>query len=223
MSSPAVPRSLPRLMAIDRKTGLSHEDPAPSRLDDETLIINVQAGDQEALGTLFDRYSRLMFGVAARILSDVSEAQELVQDIFVNLFTNKGQGFNAARTSLRSWLVQLVYYRAFDRRDYLNARRFYDSCEIGEVVDAVPARYCLESQAQANELRRLLEEALSELNDRQKRTLELFFFEGHSLVEISTQLDEPLGTVRHHYYRGLDKLRQVLKLTRSVLPDRWGK
>lgn len=220
MSSPAVPRSLPRLITIDRKTDLSHGDPAPSRLDDETLMIQVQSGDREALGVLFDRYSRLMFGVAARILRDVSEAQELVQDIFVNLFSNKEQAFNSARSSFRSWLIQVVYYRAFDRRDYLNARRFYDSCEIGEVVDSVPARYCLESQAQTTEIRRLLEEALSELNHRQKRTLELFFFEGHSLAEISAQLDEPLGNVRHHYYRGLDKLRQVFKMRRSALPHR---
>jgi RNA polymerase sigma-70 factor (ECF subfamily) len=222
VSSPAVPRSLPRFVSIGRKAEeLSQSETAISRLDDETLMTHVQAGDREALGALFDRYSRLMFGVAARILRDVSEAQELVQDIFVNLFVRKENGFNSAKTSFRSWLIQVVYYRAFDRRDYLNARRFYDSCEIGEVVDSVPAKYCLESQAQATELRQLLEQALSELNERQKRTLQLFFFEGHSLAEISAQLDEPLGNVRHHYYRGLDKLRQVFKLTRSALPDRW--
>jgi RNA polymerase sigma-70 factor (ECF subfamily) len=162
-----------------------------------------------------------MFGAAIRILRDVSEAQELVQDIFVNLFSKREQSFDSARTSCRSWLIQVVYYRAFDRRDYLNARRFYDSCEIGEVVDSLPSRYCLESQAQAIELRRLLEQALSELNYPQKRTLELFFFEGHSLAEISTQLNEPVGNVRHHYYRGLDKLRQTFKLTRSALPNGW--
>lgn len=87
-----------------------------------------------------------MFGAAARILRDASEAQELVQDIFLNLFSNKEHGFNSSRSSLRSWLIQVVYYRAFDRRDYLKSRRFYDSCEIGEVVDSVPAKYCLESR-----------------------------------------------------------------------------
>jgi RNA polymerase sigma-70 factor, ECF subfamily len=222
VSSPAVPRSLPRFVTIGRKTEqLSHSETATSRLEDETLMTHIQAGDREALGTLFDRYSRLMFSVAARILRDTSEAQELVQDIFVHLFSRKGHGFDAARSSLRSWLIHVVYCRAYDRRDYLNVRRFYDSCEIADVMDSVPSRYCLESQAQATEIRRLLEQALSELNQRQKRTLELFFFEGHSLAEISSQLDEPLGNIRHHYYRGLDKLRQIFKLTRSALPDRW--
>jgi RNA polymerase sigma-70 factor, ECF subfamily len=222
VSSPAVPRSLPPFVAVDQKTEVvSHPEPASSGLDDETLMTHVQAGDREALGALFDRYSRLMFGVASRILKDVSEAQELVQDIFVNLFCKKGQDFNSARSSFRSWLIRLVYCRAFDRRDYLNARRFYDSYEIGEVVESIPAKYSLENQAQAKELRGLLEQALSELNHRQRRTLELFFFEGHSLTEISAQLDEPLGNIRHHYYRGLDKLRQVIKLTRAALPDRW--
>jgi RNA polymerase sigma-70 factor (ECF subfamily) len=180
------------------------------RSNDEALMELVQAGDRDALGALFDRYSRLVFGVAARILRDASEAQELVQDVFIYLY-KKGRNFDPAKGSLKSWLVQIVYCRAFDRRDYLKAHRFYDSCDIEELADSLESRDCLEGHAQRTELRGMVNAAFSGLKERQRRTLEMFFFEGYSLREISLQLGEPFGNVRHHYYRGLAKLRETFK------------
>ncbi len=181
--------------------------PYVAELTDEALMLKVQQGDRAALGLLFDRYSRLVFGVAVRILRDASEAQELVQDIFLYLY-RKGQNFDPAKSCLRSWLVQVVYSRSFDRRDYLKCRRFYDYSNIEEMGDLVPSGESLEIQA---ENRSTLAHALSKLSERQRLTLELFFFEGCPLEEISVRLDESLTNTRNHYYRGLQKLRHNLK------------
>ena len=218
MSSSAVPRSLFAYLTTRDKAEALPKTPTPDvlQLDDESLVTQMQAGDMEALGILFDRYSRLVFGVAARILRDRSEAEEIVQDTFIYIY-NKGPHFDPMKGSFRSWLVHIVYCQSFNRRDYLNARRFYSSCDIADVVDSIPSNECVESHAQTAQLRGKLKQAFSELNERQRRTLELFFFEGHSLKEISSHLDEPLGNVRNHYYRGLNRLREVFTHARSTI------
>jgi RNA polymerase sigma-70 factor (ECF subfamily) len=178
------------------------------KLADEAVMVRIQQGDREALGILFERYSRLVFGICARILRDVSEAQELVQDIFLYIF-RKCEKFDPRKSSLRSWLVQVVYCRAFDRRDYLKCRRFYDYTNIEDVTDSIASKESLEDGVTA---RATLRRVLSELTERQRLTLELFFFEGRTLQEISVRLDQSLANTRNYYYRGLDKLRKILDL-----------
>jgi RNA polymerase sigma-70 factor, ECF subfamily len=200
-------RSGPTDEAADQRA--AEHSPQSQQLSDELVMSRIQAGDQPALGLLFDRYSRLVLSVALRILHDTSEAQELVQDVFLYVF-NKAIAFDAGRGSLRSWLLQIAYSRAFDRRDYLTVRRFYDYCQIDEIIDSVPSQFCLENQGEISELREVLRTAFAALEERQQTTLNLFFFEGYSLKEISVRLDETLGNTRHHYYRGLEKLRELI-------------
>jgi RNA polymerase sigma-70 factor (ECF subfamily) len=143
-------------------------------------------------------------------LRDLSEAEELVQDVFLYVF-NKCASFDSAKSPFRSWLVQIAYCRAFDKREYLINRRFYDYRNIDEIIESVRSNVCVETSLEQAELRRLLEAAFAELTERQRVTLELFFFQGYSLREISSQMDETLVTTRHHYYRGLEKLKSVWK------------
>ena len=146
-----------------------------------------------------------------RILRDMSEAEELVQEVFLYVH-NKCASFDPGKSYFRSWLIQIAYSRAFNKRDYLTRRRFYDYCNIDEVLHSVRSHICLENQAELAELREICEQALAELTERQRRTLKMFFFEGLTLREISSQMDESLVQISHHYYRGLDKLRTVLNL-----------
>ena len=91
---------------------------APSRSgepDDEALLVQLQAGEMDALGLLFHRYSRLLLGIARRVLQDGNEAEDLVQDVFLFLFY-KGKAFDPAKGLARSWLMQVTYHRAYDRR-----------------------------------------------------------------------------------------------------------
>ena len=182
---------------------------ASGELADEVLIERICLGEKEALAALFQRYARLVRSVAARILRDAAEAEDLAQDLF--LFIHRKCGlFDSSKSSARSWIVQMTYHRAIERRRYLTTRHFYAreviQREEGLVVGipATESDYCAEEVFGRNGLAKVLEG----LSEDQRETLRLHFFEGHTLTEISTKLGQPLGNVRHHYYRALDKLRK---------------
>jgi RNA polymerase sigma-70 factor, ECF subfamily len=177
---------------------------------DEILMERVQAGDKNALAALYDRYCRLILSVGLRILRDAGEAQELVQEVFLYIF-QKSESFDPGKSSLRSWAVQIAYSRALNRREYLALRRFYDCCQIDEVLQSASSDFSPEEMGQVAEIRALLESALEKLTTLQRTTIEMFFLEGYSLAEISGKLNETLGNTRHHYYRALEKLRETVK------------
>lgn len=176
---------------------------------DDAAMKRLQAGDKEALGLLYDRYCRTVLSVGLRILRDRSEAQEMVQDVFLYVF-RKCTSFDSKKGSVASWLLQIAYCRAFDRRNYLISRKFYDYCNIDEIIESVDARFSTKTLAGHVELKRTFERAFEELTEAQKRTLEMFFVEGYSLREISVHMVESLANIRNHYYRGLQRLRAVV-------------
>jgi RNA polymerase sigma-70 factor, ECF subfamily len=163
---------------------------------------------------LFERYSRLVFGVAYRILGDPGEAEEVVQEVFLYL-CRKSQLFDESKGSLKAWIVQIAFSRALDRKMYLARRGFYEGGNIASLQIREEAD--LEQEIDATLIRKHLESAFSGLTDRQRRTIEFFYFDGLDLREISEQLGEPLGSVRHHLYRGLERLRKSSLLRRLRL------
>jgi len=186
-------------------------DDAPSLLSDESLMAQLQAGDKEALGLLFQRYVKVIRRICKRILRDDGEAEDLTQDVF--LFIDRKCGiFDRSKSSARSWIVQMTYHRAFERRRRLTSRHFYNrenfekSCSyvVGERI--VEADYSPEAVFGRNGL----EKVLGSLSKNQRETLRLHFFYGYTFAEISQKLGQPLENVRHHYYRGLDKLRRQM-------------
>jgi RNA polymerase sigma-70 factor, ECF subfamily len=185
-----------------------------TELTDVWAIENIRAGNVDALSLLFDRYNRSVYSIGVRILRDATEAQELVQDVFLHVcekahlfedFEDKDKG------TFASWLHHIAYRHALNRREYLNVRHFYDHLELEELTNAAHSQLCPESQTAVLQWRQALNAAMSELDERQRITLEMFFFEGYSLREISVRLDEALGNTRHHYYRGLKTLKTILK------------
>jgi len=183
----------------------------PSLEQDETLISRTQSGDNEALSWLFQRYDRLLRSIALRILRDGAEAEDLVQDLF--LFIQRKAGiFDCSKSSARSWIVQMTYQRAIERRRYLATRQFYVRSEYRGRVEEVVGRPTGEDDYSPEAVfgRNGLKKVLDTLSEDQRETLRLYFFEGWTLVEISGKLGQPLGNVRHHYYRALDKLRKQM-------------
>ena len=178
-----------------------------SRPSDEDLIARICANDPAALGTLFERYSRLFMGIGLRILGDYGEAEDLVQEVFVHVH-EKAALYDPERGPASKWIVQVAYHRALDRREYLSRRAFYAGTDINSLADTLLGETDLDREIGAKLSRAQLEKAFAELPERQRRTLELFYFEGLDLPEISEKLNEPLPNVRHHYYRGLEKLRK---------------
>jgi RNA polymerase sigma-70 factor (ECF subfamily) len=188
------------------------EPEAATLADDETLLLRVQSGDREALGLLFLRYSRSVLSVGRRILRDRAEAEDLVHDVFLFVL-DKSALFNPAKGSARVWLARVAYHRALDRRKHLMRRYFYDA---GESDGADEVNPLLEPQKAGPEevevcyWQSYLRHALETLTREQRTTLQLHFFEGLTINEISQRMGRAAGNVRHDYYRGLERLRSQM-------------
>jgi RNA polymerase sigma-70 factor (ECF subfamily) len=180
-----------------------------AELSDETLIARICAGDTEALGLLFRRYARLVWSVAERILRDKDEADDVLQDVFV-LIQRKASIFDSSKGTPRSLIVHMTYQRAFTRRRYLGARHFQcaNDVEQNESKMVAPIAPFYDETIEAHFGRDGLRRALADMSEDQRETLRLYFFEGYTLEEIALHLGQSAGNIRHHYYRGLDKLRK---------------
>ena len=190
--------------------------------DDETLLLRVQSGDREALGLLFLRYSRSVRSVGRRILRDRGEAEDLVHDVFLFVL-NKSSFFDPAKGTARAWLARVSYHRALDRRRYLARRCFYDGDDESEPIPSVEdlGYQSRPEEAEFCYWRSFLQRAMETLSNEQRRTLELHFFEGLTINEISERLGKSAANVRHYYYRGLECLRSQMfatKLTKRAQP-----
>ena len=175
--------------------------------DDAALMARLKANDSSALEVLFSRYSRLVLGIALRILHDHGEAEEVVQETFFQVF-QKSKLFDASKGAAKAWIIQIACRRALDRKSYLNRRGFYRGTDVGSLDDTLSGATDLDREVGARLDRVQLEKAFEELPEVQRRTLELFYFEGLELREIAAKLGDPLGNVRHHFYRGLERLRK---------------
>lgn len=174
---------------------------------DEELMALLKQGDADALRVLFSRFSRLVMGIALRILRDRGEAEEIVQDVFVYLHRKAGL-YDAAKGPARQWIVQLAWHKSLNRREYLGRRAFYAGTDIQSLDDTLLGETDLDREVGARLNREQLERAFEELPETQRRTLALFFFEGLELREVSEQMNESLSNIRHYYYRGLQRLRK---------------
>jgi RNA polymerase sigma-70 factor, ECF subfamily len=166
------------------------EIPKTRCASDEELIACLQANDSSALELFFDRYSRLLLGIAVRILRDYGEAEEVVQEAFLHLF-ERAKLFDPSRGTAKAWIIRIGFHRALDRKSYLDRRGFYVNTDIGCVRDSMVANTNLEREIEAKINWMWLEKAFNELPEMQRRTL-----------------NETLGNVRHHFYRGLERLRK---------------
>jgi len=182
-----------------------------SRLSDEILIGRVVEGNPDALGYLFERYVRIIRSIASRILKNAAEAEDLVQDLFV-FVQQKCSVFDSSKGSPGSWIVQMAFQRAIDRRRRLAARHFYNLEDLeGNARNAVGNATTEDDYSpEAVFGRNGLEKVLAALSEDQRETLRLFFFEGYTLSEVSVKLGQSLGNVRNHYYRALNKLRKQM-------------
>ena len=187
-----------------------------SELTDEKMVMLLMVGNQGALDVLFDRHSRLVYSIALRILRDQGEAEEVVQECFLYIY-RKANLFDATRGSVKVWVVQIAYSRSLDRKDRLARSGFYLHSDIDSVLlhDALPLRGDMEREVEARLDFGRLRSSFEDLTEIQQETLKLFYFEGMDLREISERLQEPLGNIRHHFYRGLERLRKSAGVERQ--------
>jgi RNA polymerase sigma-70 factor (ECF subfamily) len=180
-------------------------------LSDEDVMERLRQGHPDALPILFDRFYRLVLKVALRILRDAGEAEDVMQDVFFEIF-NKAAQFDPAKGSAKTWILQYAYHRSLNRRQYLALRKFYDRHQIVEThVSGSDSQDISWRGLTMQEWRRVILQGLATLNEKQRRTLELACFHGLLLSEIAERTKESLPNVRHHYYRGLQGLREFLQ------------
>lgn len=174
---------------------------------DEELMAGLQVKNAKALDLLFARYSRLVLGIALRILNDRNEAEDVVQEVFFSLY-QKAILFSPDKGTAKGWIVQVAFSRARDRRAHLGRRGFYSGTDIDSLDDTLVGQTDVEHEVGVRLDFSQLRCAFEDLTTLQRQTLELFYFEGLDLREISERLHEPFGNVRHHFYRGLERLRK---------------
>jgi len=170
-------------------------------------MLRLQTNDSTALEILFDRYARLVFRIALGVVRDRGEAEDVVQECFFHLY-RKCFLYDAAKGAVKNWVLQIALHRALDRRAHLARRGFYVGTDTGSLGDTLLGETDLDREIGAKLNRIQLEKAFGELPETQRVTLELFYFEGLDLREISRKLDQPLGNTRHYFYRGLERLRK---------------
>ena len=174
---------------------------APVHKDDAALIARLRAGDQSAMADLYDRYSGVVYGVALRVLANATAAEDVVQEVFLQLWRNP-QAFDADRGRLAPWLAVIARNRAID---HLRKRPMEDN------IDELPISTGTDMEGDA--ARKLAIEkirgVLTQLPQEQRKALEMAFFEGMTHTEIAGKTGEPLGTVKTRIRTGLLALRKA--------------
>ena len=176
---------------------------ASKAAEDAALLAKVEQGDQEAMASLFDRYSGIVYSVALRVLKDTGQAEDVMQDIFIQIW-RKPSAFVSGRGSLGAWLVVVARNRAIDS---LRRRRPTDSVE--DVVLASSTD--LASEAERNTLIEKVRVYLHQLPPEQRKSVEMAYFEGLSHSEIAEKTGDPLGTVKTRIRLALITLRKAMK------------
>jgi RNA polymerase sigma-70 factor (ECF subfamily) len=175
---------------------------------DGELMARVQSNDSAALECLFSRYGRLVLRIARGVVRDAGEAEDILQESFFYLY-KKSALFDGSKGSVKNWILQIALHRALDRKSHLVRCCFYASTDIASLEDILAGGATdPDREIGARLVREQLRNALAQLSELQRLTLELVYFEGLSLRDVSQELREPLGNTRHHFYRGLARLRK---------------
>jgi RNA polymerase sigma-70 factor (ECF subfamily) len=184
-------------------------------LGDAELMGHLRAGCNDALSILFDRYHRLVLSIALKIVRDPGEAEDVMQTVFLEIFRSVAQ-FDPAKGTTKVWILQYAYHRAINRRQHLSARNFYNQTNLENVENRLPETSSPLGRLTQSELKHLLRQGLATLSAPQKRVIELASSSGLSIKEISAKTGDSSVNVRHHYYRGLQKLRAFVGQTAEM-------
>src|ERR1700761_3895219 len=174
------------------------------RASDAALIQRIVARDESALAAVYDRYAGMLSSVLNRILRDTNAAEEILQDIFYQLWRTAGN-FDADRGSLPGWLMVIARNRAISR---LRRHNPAGGEELVENTVVLPAT--LESSMAPSEMIARVRGAMEKLPQEQRAALELAYFEGLTHSEIATKTGDPLGTVKTRLRTAVETLKKNL-------------
>jgi RNA polymerase sigma-70 factor, ECF subfamily len=186
-------------------------------LSDGDALAAAAGGDGSGLATLYDRYARVVYSLALRIVQVEAEAEDVVQDVFSQMFRQAAR-YDQRRGTVSSWLLTIARTRAIDR---VRARKRLPDSRFGREPEAaaenVPdPRADQESQTLTDEQVTRVRRALGNLPAEQRKAIELAYYDGLSQSEIAAQLKEPLGTVKSRIRSAMTKLRDALEMDQPM-------
>lgn len=182
-----------------------------SALDDEALMLQVASGNSRALELLYDRYSRVVYGLSLRMLANAELAEDVVQEAFWRVW-RRSSTFRAGQGQFTAWLFGIAHNLCIDelRRQRSRPTPVYDNSENPVLLTTPDDDQDVDALTWQAEQRRLIVAALHELPPDQRAAIELAYFTGLSQREVAEHLGDPLGTVKTRIRLGLQKLRQFL-------------
>ena len=174
---------------------------------DSELVARAAAGDERAVGLLYDRYGTVLYAVAFRVLGERADAEEVVLEAFTQAWRDAPR-FEPGRGSVAGWLTTIARSRALD---LVRARTRRSRITAAAAAGAPAAPPGPDSALDHEERRREVRRALDALSPTQRQAIELAYFEGLSQSEIAERLQEPLGTIKTRVRLGMQKLRECLR------------
>jgi RNA polymerase sigma-70 factor, ECF subfamily len=169
---------------------------------DAELLQRIRRGDEGAMAELYDRFSAVVFSAALRVLGEASQAEDVLQEVFLQLWRNPS-AFDSNRGSLAAWLAVIARHRAID-----HLRRRRPETDVEDVVLAVDPE--LDGQAARAEAIGRIRAVMETMSDEQRSALEMAFFEGLTHTEIADKTGEPLGTIKTRIRSALIAIRKAL-------------
>lgn len=189
-------------------------------LNDEALMAGVARGDSRALAQLYDRYSRLVYGLALKILANPEHAEDVVQETFWRVWSRSAT-FQAGASSFPPWLFGITRNLCIDELRKRQSRpATIPTQPDDQVLHAIPDQQDIELVTWESERRRLIVGALGDLPPDQREVIELAYFGGLSQREIADRLSSPLGTIKTRVRLALQKLKDALQAQGIGLEDR---
>lgn len=176
------------------------------------LLMQIADQDQVALEKFYERYNKLVFSFVLRVLNCQAESEEVTLEVFWQVW-QQARNYNKERGSVSSWLIMMARSRAIDRKRMRdrNGNNHTQPVEALEDSSVVAFSHSPEDRFYTIERSEAVRHALAEMSDKQRRAIELAYFNGLSQSEIATELQEPLGTVKTRIRTGMQILREKLK------------
>ncbi len=208
MSSDSLPFGIRASLKNTSLVAESLPQKAMASPSDSDLITLVQQGSEEAFGQLFDRYYVAVRTVARKILRNPEDVADVIQEAFMDVYLGV-RSYDPARGTLKTWISCLAYHRSVKRLRLLK-KGAWQSGNPDEVSSVLDSEVTPDRWIRSLDFGKSLDVVLATLNENQRRTMVLYFFDGVELDVIAARLGETIGNTRNHLYRGLAKLRSQL-------------
>ncbi|MEY2471039.1 MAG: polymerase sigma-70 factor, subfamily [Actinomycetota bacterium] len=173
---------------------------------DAALVIAIGRWSEEALAEAYRRHGGAVFALARRVCRDAGISEEVVQEVFVKLWTTPDR-FDPERGSLRSWLLAQTHSRAIDRLRSDSSRRTREERDVSRTANA---GYDVEREVWDLAVADRVNDVMGDLPDLERRAIELAYFDGYTYREVAQLLDTPEGTVKSRIRSGLKRMRADL-------------